>query len=213
MSGRPWTPEDITRLVDGWCEDNLSTIARNLGRTQAAVTQKAYYLGLGNARSRYLSLAQVIERTGYGRLAILNVAARLGLKLARAPRTAIPKRGIHRGARWYGIELEQLEAIKGELRRIGVGRAMILRSPGGEWGGPKPAVCRRCGTTDRPHQSRGLCKRCLRVVRYHGELELYPPVRRRGQVKEEKDGSEDGNCVDRCDLEPRVGLHPGQPRV
>ena len=57
MSGRRWTQAEIELLEDRWGSGTMIGLAKNLGRTKAAIVNKAWDLGLGawSDASEYIS--------------------------------------------------------------------------------------------------------------------------------------------------------------
>jgi len=172
-----WTTDDVTVLVDGWCDDHIEIIAGKLGRTLNAVWLKAREMRLGGASSRYTSLTKASMATGWAMTTILRAAESLGIELHRLPRTHPNPKG--RRGRNYGITDEQLDAIVAYLRARSAGRVRIDWSRTGEWGGPnKPEGCRLCGRSEVRHYARGLCRRCYGVQLRAGLIERWGYVRR-----------------------------------
>ncbi len=107
----------------------------------------------------------------------------IGIPLAsrRQPSTTLLPDGTHaRTSWWWGFDDDDMDAIVVELNGTPSGRVMSSRS--GEWGtGRKPIACLACGTDERPHFARGMCRRCYSSALAHGEHDQHPVVRKRSQ--------------------------------
>lgn len=99
--GRTWTEEEINYLQEAWGTVSIRTIAKNIKRTETAVTLKAKRLGLGSPyTNEYLSANQVSKLMGIDRHAVIdNWIRKRGLK-AR-------KRAMKEFEMWL-IDLEDL---------------------------------------------------------------------------------------------------------
>jgi hypothetical protein len=53
MGIKNWTIEEVNSLEESWGKYSLSTISKRLGRTEQAIKQKAFKLGLGNPVDNY----------------------------------------------------------------------------------------------------------------------------------------------------------------
>ncbi len=161
----PWTTDEDLSLEFQWGEKRLERIARNLSRTPSAVLNRARQMGLGSHRQGTKTLKGMAERSGYAVSTLKLAAERAGVILRRNvqpdPRWARPTSNS-----WYAISYDQEEAILAAIREVFDGdRARYHPSRKGEWGGrarglDKPPACLECGTSERPHYSKGLCARC-----------------------------------------------------
>lgn len=158
---KPWTPSEIDALAYHWGTSSLDALARRFGRTPRAIKEQAKSQGLGPPSRGRMSLLEASKRSGYDRGTIQLVAQRLGIRLPRSPATL-----KHSGKRprqhnrHHAIDEETLQLITDELARYpDAGR--YQSSPQGEWGtGSKPPECVECGSADRPHYAKGVCRRC-----------------------------------------------------
>ena len=163
MKSRLWTEGDCKFLQWEWTRFDVATLAKKLGRTPAAVREKARTLGLGSVKRGTLSLSEVEAQTGYDRGRIVTAARRAGIQLPRAPRTRNSSTKIK--GRHFAIPEEAVERIVAELAKHPDG-ARLWRTHAHEWGGrfrngsKKPKACLDCATSDRAHHSRGRCRRC-----------------------------------------------------
>lgn len=164
---RPWSVTDQDKLMFWWGTFKLSTIAARLNRTPWAVTQQALKLKLGAFERGNISMRKFSELSGYNRSQILKAAKRAGIKLHRATPGA-PVRS--RPRRLYAITDDQQEALLKELlssssTHVYIDKIGDARTTKGRWGvGKKPAACLRCGTSSRPHVSKGLCASCYNGI-------------------------------------------------
>jgi hypothetical protein len=160
MSGKVWTKKEVDKLIWFWGERLPSAIAKKLGKTEAAVKQKARRIGLQpfSDCSQYMSLDDVVRRTGYYHEAIKTVCLRLNLKIKRGPDVKC--------RRYYFREGEVVK-IEEELRRLADKRNIYRydSSYSYNWGGKKPDACMDCGTSSKPYCGRGLCKKCYDRMR------------------------------------------------
>jgi len=169
--GRRWALREDDLLEAMWGRAHVGMIAERLGRTVWGCEQRARVLALGHPGLRYETMRAFCERTGFSRETVHLVARRLGLRLLRRPRSAqsAPCTGARARGRLWAITPEHAVQLEAALLERSVGRHTLSRR--GEWGGPrKPPSCRACGTTERPHCSRGLCDRCDARLRRKNKL-------------------------------------------
>ncbi len=182
-----WTTEgpdsDEGRLRNWWGVYTPTTIAARLQRTPSGVINKAKTLGLGAPGRGLWTMQTLVAKLGYCDRAIKNAAIRAGIPLVsrRQPTTTLLPDGTHaRTSWWWGFDDDDMDAIVVELNGTPSGRVMSSRS--GEWGtGRKSIACLACGTHERPHFARGMCRRCYSSALAHGEHDRHPVVRKRSQ--------------------------------
>lgn len=162
--GRRWTSKEDEQLQWWWGILSAEKLAARLERTRGGVLYRGVkILKLGPPRRGYLSMAELERHSGFKRSTIITAARRLGLPLRRQPTYQRTRRGPEhwlKKRKNYSISMEIAEKLIEELVSRPDGRRKYI-SYRGEWGGPnKPDACLDCGTTDRPHCSKGLCDRC-----------------------------------------------------
>lgn len=180
-----WTDEDDHILRAMWSAYTVETIAKRLGRTPKGVICHAQALDLGAPSRGSWTMQALVAHLGYCDRAIKNAARRAGVALdRRAFTTTLLANGHHaRRATRFALDDDEVELIISELQAAPHSR--VFASLVGEWGtGRKPAACLDCGTSERPHFARGLCRRCYSRALAHGEHERRPIVRKRDEKRE-----------------------------
>lgn len=158
-----WTEADLKILHWEWGRCDLSVLSKRLGRSAAAIREKARLLGLGPLKRGTYSLAQIAAETGYDRGRIQTAARRAGVNLMRSPRSLKSKPGQFR--RHYAIDQDSYDRILAELAKHPDG-CRLWRTRLQDWGGyyrngrPKPEACIECGSSEHPHHTRGRCVAC-----------------------------------------------------
>ena len=175
-----WTEEEDQDLAWGWAQVNIRRLAKKFDRTENAIALRAGYLHLPNASQGYRSLKSVSAELGYDLTTIKSLAKRIGLFLRFKTRT-IPNRSKWDGrSRHYAITDDQFEILRTELDRLNWPIYPNKQNTKGIWEmGNKPGSCRRCGSTKRPHHTRGLCSRCQKRCRKDGTLFNYERILRK----------------------------------
>lgn len=180
----PWTLDDDNALRWGWGDVNLPTLARRLGRTTAALANRAKALGLGGYRRGFKSLDALERESGYPRRRLLQAAEALGLELPRTVVTDRPAR--HPGRRAFCLGPEHEAALLAFLRTRPDGEPVVSRrDPARErervrraeatW--PPGVGCKGCGTRHRIHCRLGWCTPCYETAapRVRGPAARRPP--------------------------------------
>jgi hypothetical protein len=158
-------------LADLWGVLPIDDIASRLGRTSCAIAKRAIRNGLGSALPDVVSLRQLELETGYDRTRIRGAAARLNIRLKRAPHVSEWKpRSTSSKHRRVIVTQAQRELILAYLAKIPDGRKLwsnkTKRTSRDAWGtGGKPAACNGCQKTKNPHHAYGMCIRCYRPKR------------------------------------------------
>lgn len=181
---RHWTPEEDRILEWGWAQVDIAKLAKRLGRTETALANRATHKGLPNAVRGHHSLRAVADILGYDIDVIALFAKRNGLPLRRQSLT-LPNRPVYSlKFRRYAITDDQMAALHDALESLGWPVfPNKTENHSGKWGqGKKPTVCRRCGTANRPHLTRGLCTCCRRRCERDGTLHDYAPIWRKVAV-------------------------------
>jgi hypothetical protein len=175
-----WTEDEDHRLMSWWGAYTVETIAKRLGRTPKGVIDRAKLLGLGAPSRGTWTMQALVAHLGYCDRAIKTAAKRAGVSMdRRAFTTTLGPDGHHaRRATRYSLDDDEVDRIIAELQAAP--RSRVLASLAGEWGvGRKPAACLDCGTDERPHFARGLCRRCYSRAHYHRTHDAHPVIRRR----------------------------------
>jgi hypothetical protein len=173
-----WTPDEDQRLMSWWGAFTVETIAIRLDRSPKGVIDRAKALDLGAPSRGLWSMNALVAHLGYCDRAIKTAARRAGVSLVRRAITTTLGRDGHHAKRStrFALDDDEVAAILTELLASPFDRVMASRR--GEWGtGRKPAACRGCGTSDRPHFARGLCRRCYAVALAGRTIARYPVVR------------------------------------
>lgn len=169
-----------------WGTLTVTTIAKKLGRTPKGVVERAKRTGLGVASRGTWTMMALVAHLGYCDRAIKTAAKRAGVNLSwqRAPTTTLRPDGTHApGASKFALDDDDVEAIVAELQAAPHNRVMASLS--GEWAtGRKPVACLDCGTSERPHFARGLCRRCYSRALARRDHERHPVVRKREAKRE-----------------------------
>lgn len=82
---KKWTPEEVNFLIYYWASKDLTFIARKLNRSHVSIETKASRLKLGSIRKNYVSIPQLVKKTGYGKTHLFRILKKLGFKLTRLP--------------------------------------------------------------------------------------------------------------------------------
>lgn len=157
-----WTELETDKLIFWWGTFSLTVIAKRLGRTRYAVSEKARTMKLGPFSQETVSMREFVRLSGYDDSRVFASAEALGIKLKRIE---VGKPGAPRPKRAWGITPEQQEKLLAHFaEHPGI---FYPNKPGsgkttqGVWGiGRKPPACLRCQKTDDPHYSKGLCEKC-----------------------------------------------------
>lgn len=165
---KKWLDADDTVLEARWGSWGIERIAKRLGRTPTAVALRARALGMGRACEGLITMRQMERAAGYDRSRILGVAARLGLRLRRAPRmserTPTTKTDKHRRVVFSPEQQAKILACIAQTTHIEkLWSNRTQKTECTSWGtGLKPKACKKCKLTLRPHKAHGFCVRCYR---------------------------------------------------
>lgn len=164
---RRWLETEDHQLQFFWGAKRVEWIAKRLGRTPWGVVHRASALKLGPFEREAISMKRFVELSGYSPSQVKKAARRAGLTLHRAT-PGSPARS--RPKRLFAITEEQQEILLKELlsatsTHLYEDRPGDLRTTKGKWGvGKKPPACVRCGTSSRPHCSKGMCASCYNGI-------------------------------------------------
>lgn len=156
-----WTLEERRYLKYHWGEIPIQDIAAKLNRTTIAVGLQAKFLKLGSPNKGTLSLAEVCRRSGYdvtrvrGAMRILRIRPRY--------RFADDGRKDRQPVKYRKYAFDSLDAdrIVDFLAKFPDGKKIHFNGTQGAWGEKnKPACCRACQLTSRPHAAKGYCFIC-----------------------------------------------------
>lgn len=160
--GPKWTAEEDAKLSFDWGVFRVETIARKLGRPRGGVVERAKRLQLGSPARGTVTVVGLSGKTGYGKTQIKNAARQLGITIGRRVTLNRAKRG---GARHTAIDEEDAERIVDFLKGRPDGTRIRAEHKGawnelGRGGHRKPPACVACGTNERPHYAKDLCRGC-----------------------------------------------------
>ena len=169
--GTHWSEADIALLESRWGCMSIDRLADKLRRTPCAVALKARSLALGQACAGMTTMRQMEQASGYDRSRIVGIAARLGLRLRRAPRMSerAPTRSdaLHRRIVFSDEQRANILACIAQTTHIP--KVWSNRGRNTErtaWGtGRKPTSCSGCGLTENPHKANGECSKCYRPAK------------------------------------------------
>lgn len=161
-----WTEDEIRYLQWNWGPGDMRKVVKHLGRSHVSVEKKAVELKLGGVRRGIKTLHQLSRDTGYARSTLEIAASNIGLKFHRTFRGGKNPKDRPRD---FAITFEQEEQIIAYLTATRHHKMCFrkdgLRSPAGEWGvGRKPAQCKRCKRTSKPHYAKGQCRPCYNTL-------------------------------------------------
>lgn len=187
-ANKRWSEEDKNFLIYNWGHSSIQYIAEKLGRSMGAVAEKAFVLRLGKAWKDVYSLSEVSRITGYTKPVVKRIMAELGITKRQWRGNYVCQARPQTKA--YVIPQESLDRIIEYCKNLD-GVSSVNQIHEGVWGQvsnlvAKPKSCRACGTTERPHVARGLCKRCHWRAWRKGTLNKYPKCRRRKRVVNDK---------------------------
>lgn len=165
---KKWVDADDTILEAHWGNWGIERIAKRLGRTPTAIAVRARALGMGRACEGLVTMRDMERLSGYDRSRILGVAARLGLRLHRAPRMSerAPTTKTDKHRRVVFSHAQQAKILACIAQTTHIEKLWSNRTQKTEcksWGtGRKPKTCKKCRTTNNPHKANGFCVRCYR---------------------------------------------------
>jgi hypothetical protein len=82
---KKWTPEEVNFLIYYWASKDLVFIAKKLNRSHVSIETKASRLKLGSIRKNYVSVNQLVKKTGYGKKHLIRLIKKLGFKITNLP--------------------------------------------------------------------------------------------------------------------------------
>lgn len=172
---RRWSQRDVDLLIWLWGTNDIRRVAQQLGRSEIAIYGKARALGLCARFEGYVSLKQLMERSGFWKRAVLTAMRRVGVELHVKKRVSPHEPHESADSVRYAFTLEEAELVLAELKKH-AGKNRIVMSFKGEWGtGKKPAACLGCGRSDRPHRMHGLCTACAIRSQRPKKTPIVPP--------------------------------------
>lgn len=158
----PWSDEEVATLRFWWGELSPRQIADRLQRKVVAIELKARALGLGSPNQDCYTVRGIAKETGYSEFRIRSAAKFLGIEIARAFPNA--GRGKPRyKSKWKRTRLsaEDREDILAFLKKHPDGQYIIKTPDASVWGVVgRPPACLTCKSTERPHYSKGFCRKC-----------------------------------------------------
>ena len=161
---RRWSSDDTATLIWLWERADIDKIAQRLKRTETAIYFKAAALGLLGRQANHVSLKRLMERSGFWKRAVLTAMQRIGVEPHLKKRATPGGCATDPMKRRYAFTIEEADLILAELKKH-AGKNRIMPSFVGEWGtGGKPEACLRCGRSDRPHRTKGMCAACAMKV-------------------------------------------------
>jgi hypothetical protein len=172
---RRWTPIEDDLLHFWWGVFHIERVAARLKRSVPAVAQRAHRLKLGSPGRGTMTLREFSEHTGFARDSILLAAQRIGVTIPRRARGKCSQRGTQ--GRFYSIDADLAEKLLAHLDPVLGNRKWS--SNWGEKGRIKvlPGACVACGTTERPHYAKDLCRRCYLNMKRAGKRYRNPSTR------------------------------------
>jgi hypothetical protein len=168
-----WSADEERLLVQQWTLVSLGDIAKQLGRTPAAVFRRKTLLGLGPASRGRKSLARFCAETGYARSRVVNACQLIRAKVRRLPQSTYQKQRKGRKGRRVFLSETQQQQVLALLAGVPDGKRLYGtrtdRTEAGKWGvGRKPKACLGGCKTDRPHRARGYCVACYQRIVQRG---------------------------------------------
>ena len=168
-----WTKEEINILWEMAGVRPVGSIAKRLGRSVSAVTEKAQREGVKLFQGTY-TIRQLCVKLGADPTTVWRICKRLGLRV---------KRRVSEGGRGYTMISED------QAWNIAAAYQVDLDLRAG-WA-MNYAACVSCGRTDRKHAARGLCVRCYDRERTIQDKEKSWHERLRAVVSQVMDGLAD----------------------
>lgn len=156
----PWTEKELACLHFHWGALPLPEIAKRLNRTPLGVEKKARDIGLGIPRQGLMTLREFEKHSGFSIPKIRAAMRILGIRAMRRYSACV---GAQRSSAYALTEEERERLLAFMLKTPHAFRNMrgSGKTEAGVWGvGRKPHACLRCGTHERPHCAKGLCKPC-----------------------------------------------------